>query len=155
MPMEGLLLMLISTLGIVAVAFVRSDGDRRRTTVGALLIFTAYGLSVIGSKFASSPVAGGAAVLAILVGIVGVGILVWGLLQGVGGDQRAEPNRHPTSAPSSAKAAWTQRIAFAAVFAVIGALTLVLDGPWQKIETGVGLFVVLLLLSNISAYRKA
>ncbi len=48
-----------------------------------------------------------------------------------------------------------QRLAFAAVFAVIGALTLVLDGTWQKVETGVALFLVFLALSYISAYRNA
>jgi hypothetical protein len=156
MPIDGLVLMLISSLGIIGVAFVRGYGDRRRTTTGALMILAAYGFSVIASKLAAaSPIAEGAAAFAILIGIVGVGILVWGLVRDVGRAQWAEPQRPTTRERSWQKGPWMQRLAFAAVFAVIGALTLVLDGTLQKVETGVALFLVFLALSYISTYRKA
>lgn len=97
------------------------------------MILVAYGFSVIASKLPpASPIAEGEAALAILISIVGVGILVWGLLVDIGRAQRAEPNHRATRESSSLKAAWMQRLAFAAVFAVIGAVTLVLDGTWER-----------------------
>ena len=157
MPTEGLLVMLLSTAGIIGIALVRGDGDRRRTTAGALMVFVAYGLSVIASKLASASliIAEGAAALAILIGIVGVGILVWEQLIRIGRRQGAEPRHRATLGAFSLTGPWMQRLAFAAVFAVIGALTLVLNGTWEKVETGVALFLVFLALSYISAYRKA
>ena len=156
---DGMLVM-VGSAGVMICVGMFGPRSVRSTpfVVAALLMLIAYGttLAIDGAIGRGNgivvPVLTGLSVLAAVSALM---TAFWGMLQSA--------RRSPVAPADEMRNAWTNwppttwagRVVIATLSAILGSTALLIDGVWQRLEAGAAIFVVVILLTYLGAYRRA